>query len=474
MGRLRADGWGRLIRLVAPLVAFIVEGWPALLVAVIVQEGGLWLTRRLVDPCQATFARRLFLAAYGLRMAIALPTHYIAKLGDGNGALFQDDYTNDLVAEWLVRIARGDGVAIFTGHQHLLDAVYPYLLMAAYAVFGYAPLLPKLLNIGLAALSAVLIFEMTRRAFGNMPAAIVAAVGAAVLPTMVIWSIVAVKESFVLFATLLGLWTVQLLLSAPSRSTRIADGVVLLLAIVTLLLDLRSTLALLLLGLLVIVALARSPYRWHSWQIGFAALAVLVVAGSGLWFVRGRSGDRPLSGVVEDVVLQIRHRRAQEAASARSQLRPEADVVSATGSELPLAEAASDAAPFTVTNDILDPLGYALLAPAPWQARSLPELGASAEMPAWYVLLAASLLAWKAKPQQRSFVVCVVVFGIANWLMLAVSEGNLGNLLRHRLTLDPALLILGSAGLEWLWARGGRPFSTHLPAALVPAPGEVS
>jgi hypothetical protein len=473
MGRLRADGWGRLIRVVAPLGALVVEGWAALLVAVIVQEGGLWLARRLVDPCQATFARRLFLAAYGLRMAVALPTHYVAKLGDGNGALFQDDYTNDLVGEWLVRIARGDGVSIFAGHQHLLDAVYPYLLMATYTLFGYAPLLPKLLNISLAALSAVLIFEMTRRAFA-LPAAIVAAIGAAVLPTMVIWSIVALKESFVLFVTLLGLWTVQCLLSARTRSTRTADAVVLLLAILTLLLDLRSTLALVLLGLLVLVALARSPYRWRSWQIGFAALAVLVLAGSGLLFLRVRSSDRPLSGVVEDVVLQVRHRRAQEAASARSQLRPGGDVLSATGSELPLAEAASDAAPFTVTNDILDPLGYALLAPAPWQARSVPEFGASAEMLAWYVLLGASLLAWKAKPQQRLFVVCVVVFGIANWLMLAVSEGNLGNLLRHRLTLNPALLILGSAGLEWLWARSGRPFSTHLPAVLVAAQGDAS
>jgi hypothetical protein len=308
-----------------------------------------------------------------------------------------------------------------------------------------------------------------------MRAAIIAAVGAAILPTMVIWSVVSLKESLVLFATLLGLWAVQTLISLPARSTRVADGVVVLLAVITLLLDVRSTLAVLLLGLLVIVALARSPYRWHSWQIGFAVLAILAVTGSGLWVTRARATDRPFTSVVEDVVLQIRHRRAQEAASARSQLRPGGDVLTATGSELPVAaEAAADAAPFTLTHDILDPLGYALLAPAPWQARSLPELGASAEMPAWYVLLAASLLAWRAKPQQRLFVVCVVVYGIANWLMLAVSEGNLGNLLRHRLTLDPALLILGSAGLEWLWARAGRPFSTHLPAAFTPARVDVS
>jgi 4-amino-4-deoxy-L-arabinose transferase-like glycosyltransferase len=473
MYRLRGDGWGRLIRVLAPLGALLVEGWPAFVATLIIQEGGLWLARRFAETCQATFVSRLFLAAYGLRMAITLPTHYIAKLGDGNGALFQDDYTNDLVGEWLLRIARGDGISIFAGHQHLLESVYPYLLMGTNSIFGYAPLIPRLFNLALGALSAVLIFEMTRRTFGK-PAAIIAAIGAAVLPTMVIWSVVSLKESLVLFAAVVGLWLVQFLLSVPAGSGRIGDAVVWLAAIVALLLDLRSTLALMLLGLVLVAWMARSRVRTHSWQIGFAALAVVIVAGGGLWFARARTTNRPLTSVVEDVALQIRHRRAQEAASARSQLRPEADVLSATGSSLPAAEAASDAAPFTVMDDVLDPLGYALLAPAPWQARSLADLGASAEMPVWYVLLGASLLAWRAKPHQRVFVVCLVVYGIGNWLVLAGSEGNLGNLLRHRLTLDPVLLMLGAAGLEWLWARAGRPFSSWMPAALVTARGDAS
>ena len=105
---------------------------------------------------------------------------------------------------------------------------------------------------------------------------------------------------------------------------------------------------------------------------------------------------------------------------------------------------------------MIDPLGYALLAPAPWQAQSTAELAASAEMPVWYVLLAASFLAWRrasGSPGSRLFVTCLTVYGIANWLILAAVEGNLGNLLRHRLMLDPVLLILGAAGLEQLWLR---------------------
>jgi hypothetical protein len=162
-----------------------------------------------------------------------------------------------------------------------------------------------------------------------------------------------------------------------------------------------------------------------------------------------------LDGVVEDVVLQIRHRRAQEAANVRSQIRPEAEVLDPTGSTLPAAEAASDATPFSFAADVLDPLGYALLAPAPWQARGPLEMAASAEMLIWYALLVATPFAWSAASGQRLFVVCLVVYGIGNWLVLAASEGNLGNLLRHRLMLDPVLLILGSAGAHWLWLRRG-------------------
>jgi 4-amino-4-deoxy-L-arabinose transferase-like glycosyltransferase len=470
--RLGGHGWGRAIRVLAPLGALVVEGWPALIGTLLIQEGGLWLAGRLVGACERGTAKRLFLAAYGLRVAITLPTHYFAKVKDGNGALFQDAYTNDLVAEWLVRIARGDGIAIFRGHQHLLDSVYTYLLMGIHAIFGFTPVVPKLLNVGLAALCAVLIFEMARRIF-RMPAALIAGLGAALLPSLVIWSVAALKESLVLFVALLGLRTVQYLAAAPRQHERLADALVSLLAIVVLLIDLRSTTAAILLGLLLIVFIARSNFRVRSWQLGLTALALVVLVGGGVWFTRARTSNRPIAGVIEDVVLQIRHRRAQEAAGANSQVRPEGDTLTATGAEIPTMEAASDATAFTVTGDIVEPLGYALLAPAPWQARSLTELSASAEMPIWYVLLAASCLAWHATPAgQRLFVVCLLAYGIANWLVLAASEGNVGNLLRHRLMLDPVLLILGGAGLEWLWVRAGRPFSTRLPARLVPARGD--
>jgi hypothetical protein len=473
LGWLRGEGWGRAIRVLAPLGALLIEGWPALIGTLLVQEGGLWLAGRLVECCQRSSGRRLFLAAYGLRVVIALPTHYYFKLINGSGALFPDDYTNDLVGEWLARIARGDGISIFRGHQQVLGGIYPYLLMATYAVFGYTPLLPKLLNTCLAALSAVLVFEMARRAF-RMPVAVLAGLGAAVLPSLVVWSVASLKETLVLFVALLGLWTLQFLTIVPSRSRHVANALVLFVAVLMLMLDLRMATTVILVGLLAGVYATRSRHRFvgRPMRLGLATLAVVVVLGGGLWIARTRTSTRPFTAIVEDVVLQIRHRRAQEAASAGSQLRAP-ELISDSGSDLPAAEAASDAAPFTLVGDIFEPLGYALLAPAPWQAHSLMELGASAEMAVWYVLLGASCLAWVAAPGQRLFVVCLAVYGIANWLLLAATEGNLGNLLRHRLMLDPVLLILGGAGLEWLWVRSGRPLRYARATPMVTARGDT-
>lgn len=444
-----------LPRLIAPAGALFVEGPAAAIGALLFQEAGLFATGKVTDGCQRLFARRLFIGAWLLRVTVTLPLHYVNKLDNGNGALFQDDYTNDLVAEWLLRIARGEGISVFPGHQHLLDSSYTYLLMGLYAVFGHVPLLPKLLNASLGALCAVLVFDMARRAF-KPSVAVIAGLGAAAMPTLVLWSTVTLKETLVLLVALLGLVALQRLSDGPFT----AGLLVTLVTIAVVSLDLRSTTSLILLLLLPLVLLRDVP----KWRLALAAAALLVLVTGGLALARGRATGRPLSGVAEDVVLQIRHRRAQEAAAARSVIRPQQEVISPTGQpEIPEAEAASDAAPFSISSDIVEPLGYALLAPAPWQAQGLAELAASGEMLVWYVLLGASVAAWWAPPRQRLFVICLIAFGIANWLLLAASEGNLGNLLRHRLLLAPALLVLGAAGVEWLWDRGGRPWPRVLP-----------
>lgn len=449
--------WQLAIRVAAPIGALVVEGWPALIGALIVQELGLWAAGRLSAPCRTAFGRSLFLAAYGLRVAIVLPTHYLHKLANGSGALYRDDYTNDLVGDWLVRIAHGDvPTAIFAGHQYLLSSVYSYLLMGTYAVFGYTPILPKLLNVSLAGLCAVLTFEIARRSFSQR-VAIVCAIGMAVLPSFIVWSIATLKETLVLFVSLASLRCLQFLSTARRRDRRVWDALIVLAGLTVLLLDLRSSSAFVMVGLLALLVIGRSRVRLRAWQTGLAAFLVAGVLLGGLVFVRERTSNRPLSATFEDLALQIRHRRAQEAAGANSQIRSDSDAPSLDDSPLPsLAEAASDAAPFAFSTDVVDPLGYALLAPTPWQAQSNQELAASAEMLLWDLLLIGSLFGWRHAPRVKLFTIVLYAYLSANWLILAAVEGNVGNLLRHRLMLDPILLMLGVSGWSWLLPRIAR------------------
>jgi hypothetical protein len=447
-------GWQLPVRLLAPLGAFVVEGWPALIAAILVQEGGLWVAGRIVETCRARFARNLFLGAYALRLLIVLPTHYLAKLGNGSGALFRDDYTNDLVAQFLVRIAHGDGgMAVFPGHQYLLDSIYTYLLMAIYALFGYAPILPKLLNISMAGLCAVLTFEISRKLF-NFRVAVLAALGSALLPSLIVWSVATIKETLVLLTSLVALRLLQTLSEVNRRERRFVDAVIALSAVGLLFLDVRESSAFILVALVALIAIGRTQLR--VWQTGLAVFVLASVLVSGVLVVRSRTYNRPLSASLEDITLQIRHRRAQEAAGANSQLRSADTDALASSPDRPGAEVGSDEAPFSFVGDVLDPLGYALFAPTPWQAQGSFELAASAEMAIWDVLLVASFVPifGRAAPKNRLFLVCLVAYGVANWLVLAAVEGNVGNLLRHRLMLDPVLLILGAAGLDWLWLTG--------------------
>jgi len=464
LARTRVD-WRSVVRVICPLGALLIEGWPALIGAVLVQEGGLLLARRATDSCHRRLTTNLFLLAYALRVAIVLPTHYVAKLGDGNGALFRDDYTNDLVAEWLVRIAHGEGAtAIFPGHQYLLDSVYTYLLMAIYAIFGYTPILPKLLNVGLAALGVVLTFEISRKLF-SLRAAMLAALGTALLPSLIVWSVATLKETPVLLTCLVALWLLQLLSETRRGDPQLISTLIGLFGVSLLLLDLRDASAFIVVALIAMVGIGRLRLRLHAWQMGLAGAAVVVFMVGGLLVMRARTNNRPLSASFEDVALQIRHRRAQEATGASSQLRSTDASGSATTPDRPAAEVDSDTAPFSFVGDVIDPLGYALLAPTPWQAQSSLELAASAEMLVWDVLLVASVLAWWAAPRNRLFFACLIAYGVANWLVLAAVEGNVGNLLRHRMMLDPVLLVLGTAGLDWLWVTG-RGSAAARPAAL--------
>ncbi|MBI4494289.1 MAG: glycosyltransferase family 39 protein [Chloroflexi bacterium] len=92
-----------------------------------------------------------------------------------------------------------------------------------------------------------------------------------------------------------------------------------------------------------------------------------------------------------------------------------------------------------------------LFAPLPWAARSLQERLLAPDMLLWYgLLLLAPLGLFCARPEARRMVSLLALLAIAFTIILALSEGNLGGIARHRGQVLLPVLILASATLERL------------------------
>lgn len=115
-------------------------------------------------------------------------------------------------------------------------------------------------------------------------------------------------------------------------------------------------------------------------------------------------------------------------------------------------------------------LTYALFAPFPWQIDRRADLVVVPEMLVWYVALAGAVAAlWRRRKSWRRLF-AVAAFAMGMLLLLALVEGNVGTLYRHRamsvpwilLLSSPALAQLGSGVLDALVRRRGLPVARSM------------
>jgi hypothetical protein len=98
-------------------------------------------------------------------------------------------------------------------------------------------------------------------------------------------------------------------------------------------------------------------------------------------------------------------------------------------------------------------LAYSLFAPFPWAARRYQELLAAPEVLLWYgLLIGAAVSVWRARRRWRSLLTPVVM-SLGLLAVLALGEGNVGTLFRHRDMLVPFVVVLASPTIVAL--RGG-------------------
>ena len=95
------------------------------------------------------------------------------------------------------------------------------------------------------------------------------------------------------------------------------------------------------------------------------------------------------------------------------------------------------------------PMGitYAAFAPFPWQIRRGADAVVGVEMLLWYVVLASATAVLLRAGERRRVLIPLVLVGCGIALLLALAEGNVGTLYRHRAMLIPWTIVLSAPAL---------------------------
>jgi 4-amino-4-deoxy-L-arabinose transferase-like glycosyltransferase len=414
----------------------------SVLVGAVAFAVGISLSRRAVD---GRFAALTFLGAFLLRAGCAIVILWAQVQSRGTGALFQDDYTNDLVAGWLLRIGSGEPVSVFPGHAHLLEDPYVYLLTLLYLVLGHDLYGAKLLSALFGSLMVPLIYDLTAQ-IGTQRASRLAAVMVAVFPSLVLWTSLALQEGLIL---LLSLALLRALVEGTDLRRPLSPARVAWLgtpAVLLALLRPQAVLAPLALAPLVCLVRVLGRQRWPRSPLVASALVTLVLVGDlGIFLASPASqaylGTRELSEIPQAVHL----RRTLLGERGRTSLlsEDERDYDTAETRRAGFRDLARFLAEGTL---------HVLVAPLPWTSQSGSERFLVLETLAWYALLASALVGGIRLGRARPHSLLVLVgFLVPTMVVMALFDTNLGTLVRHRAQLYPGVFILASIGLEPLF-----------------------
>jgi hypothetical protein len=306
---------------------------------------------------------------------------------------------------------------------------------ATQVIFGPTPYSLRLLNTLLFIVGALVLFRLSLRAFGVLPA-----FGGLLVvlfwPSLFVWSISLLKESlYFLLGGLILAGTISVVRQPRWRSRAI--GLVVSASAAMLIQDLRpGALPLAAAGLAVgaigYVVLASR----RTFAIATAIAAILLAIG----FSRPTVTDRLVQGLEAAAKTQTGH-------------------VFTVGHDYKLLDdgfyvnpRTPAAATLTLTRDeaarfVVRALGSFIVVPVPWQLQSAREMVYLPEQLAWYALLLLLPVGMVAGCRRDRLVTCMLVgYAVPTALALAFTNGNVGTLLRLRGLVIPYLAWISVVG----------------------------
>jgi hypothetical protein len=437
---LRVIGWNgtRLLRggsLAVAAVALVVAAWLGEPQAVAIAAPGLIIGLALIRlsfrGSERQFLVTLFLVAFALRVVGAVTSHFLLVYRGTGGFVLMDDRAYDKLGWGLTRVWTGDLPGIRDTDEYLM-VNYTYLVAGVYYVLGHSLLAAKMLNVAFGSMLAVVIFAIGAEILGQR-AARVAALLTAFFPSLVAWSVINLKDILVVLLTA----TAVLFLLRYARRHQWRSLLLALLACLTIE-NLRQFVFFILVVLMPVAFLFadRSNMRRRLMFLIplLIGVATITYATHNERFGRYLS---PKALTEAEWKRWLEENKAQTGLDEFGGVRPpkEMDTIYQRSiAYLPRG------------------IFYVLFGPTPWEARSGPARAVIPEMLLWYGILAAGL-AGIISVFRGSWRDLVLPLGFAaSWMAaLALTEGNTGNIFRHRSQFMPFVFLVSAAGLVWAW-----------------------
>ncbi|MGH9385707.1 MAG: hypothetical protein ACRD2N_15615 [Vicinamibacterales bacterium] len=403
----------------------------------------LFLLARRGLPAEERRALTLLLGAALVTRVLLVGAMFIAGLPNLNdlsiGALAGDESYN------LARALRSRDIVLgfatskydyFVATDEYGRTLYVNLLGWLQVIFGPTPYGMRLVNTMLFLTGATLLYRLVRRGFGPVPALAGLAV-VLFVPSLLVSSVSLLKESFYFFATSVAL--VASVKAARARNAwEIAGSIVVIVVCVWSLNDLRRSAALLTLagiGLGFAIHLVLG-YRWRM----AAAAALLVVAGV-VTAAQPALRQRALDAVV--VVAKIHAGHVFTVGHAYKLMDEGFYINPGIGPVWDISLTEPQALRFLIRAGV-----SFVVTPLPWEMASRAELAFLPEHALWLVQLALVPIGVAAAWRRDRLVTSILIgYVIPIAAAVALTNGNVGTLLRLRGLVSPYLAWLSALGL---------------------------
>jgi hypothetical protein len=358
--------------------------------------------------------------ALALRVVAAVTLHVLST----DSLFAPDQQTYDAFAGWLARYWSGETLVYPWKLLERGPKAYYYIVASLYYVIGAWPIVPKLVNALVGTLSVRLAYDVALGMTGSPATALRTAVYTAFFPSLVLWSVLNIRDC----------WVVMLILLICREAMALQDGLrlrpaLLLAAAVLVVMQFREYIFFAVAAPAVVSFLVRN--RAH---VGRNVALGMLLAGVAIYADRAHESDRRFHSLDLETMQELR----QGAAVGGSRYEPAADI----------------STPVKAVAFLPRGLAFFLLAPFPWTVTNLRQMLTLPEMLFFYSLLPAMVRGIGILVRRhlaRSMMVLLITAGLT--FGYALAEANAGMAYRHRAQVLVFYLAFAAVGVESRRAR---------------------